>query len=355
MPTLFSRYRKYLGHKEQLPYYGLYEGNTPLIRSKFIGGQLGGNINLFFKQENVNPSYSFKDRGVSNAAAAARYKGRPGIVCCSAGNLGVSCAMYAARSNLKAVVLIPKLLANEEKIKRIQMYEASVIIVDGDIASGIKTAYEFSDKYNFDVVCYKNEFYCSGLKTIAYEICDEFARPPDIFCCGAGSGALMACVWRGFKEYYADGKIDKLPLMIGIQAAQGTGASKFVSGQPFISSTILNEVSISKDRSALIEGAVIARDESGGYISAVNDEQAISLYQLMAKKEAVIADISSCVSVAGLYKLKSDGVDFDNQLIVAVISGASDSSEILYSESHSMNRLKVIKPELSDLESELVL
>ena len=355
MPTLFSRYRKYLGHKEQLPYYGLYEGNTPLVRSKSLGGELGGNIDLFFKQENVNPSYSFKDRGVSNAVAAARYKGRPGIVCCSAGNLGISCAMYAARASLKAVVLIPKLFANEEKIKRIQMYEASVIIVDGDIASGIKMAYEFSDKYNFDVVSYKNEFYCSGLKTIAFEICEELGRAPDIFCCGAGSGALMGHVWRGFKEYYVEGKIDKLPLMIGIEAAQNQSASKYVSGQSFINSTILSEVSISKDQSAFIDEAIIARDESGGYISAVTDEQAISLYQLMTKKEAIIADISSCVSMAGLYKLKSDGVDFDNQLIVTVISGASDSSEILYSESRSMSRLKVIKPNLNDLESELVL
>lgn len=354
MPTLFARYRKYLGHKDQLPYHGMYEGNTPLVRSKALCEELGDNINLFFKQENVNPSYSFKDRGVSNAVAAARYNARPGIVCCSAGNLGISCAMYAARASIKAVVLIPKLFANEEKIKRIQMYDASVIIVDGDIASGIKMACEFSSKYNFDVVSHQNEYYCNGLKTIAFEICDQLGRAPDIFCSGVGSGALMGSAWRGFKEYYSDKKIDKLPLMIGIEAAAFSGNSKYGSGQSFLNSTILNEVSISRDENSVVEDALIARDESSGYISAVDDQQAIALYQLMTRREALIADISSCVSVAGLYKLKSDGVDFDNQLIVTVISGASDSSEILYSESR-LSRLKVIKPSLSDLESELVL
>lgn len=355
MPTLFARYRKYLGHRQQLPYHGLYEGNTPLVRSKALGDELGENINLFFKQENVNPSYSFKDRGVSNAVSAARYNGRPGIVCCSAGNLGVSCAMYAARSNIKAVVLIPKLFANEEKIKRIQLYGASVIIVDGDVESGIKMAYEFSARYNFDVISHKNDFYCNGLKTTAFEICDQLGRAPDIFCAGVGTGALMGYAWKGFKEYYADGKIDRLPVMIGIEAAANAGPTRYSSGQGFSGASILNEVSVSRDVNSVIDEAIIARDESCGYISAVNDEQAITVYQLMTKKEALIADISSCVSVAGLYKLKSDGVDLDGQLIVAVISGASDSSEIMYTEPHSLSRIKVIKPSLNDLESELVL
>jgi len=145
-----------------------------------------------------------------------------------------------------------------------------------------------------------------------------------------------------------------LPLMIGVEAAAFAGNSKYGSGQSFLNSTILNEVSISRDENSVVEDAFVARDESSGYISAVDDQQAIALYQLLTRREALISDISSCVSVAGLYKLKSDGVDFDNQLIVTVISGASDSSEILYSESR-LSRLKVIKPSLSDLESELVL
>ncbi len=355
MTSLFSRYRKYLGHKEQMPYYGMYEGCTPLLRSKFLAGDIGDNIDMFFKQENVNPSYSFKDRGVANAVSAARNNACPGIICCSAGNLGISCAMYAARANMKAVVLIPKLYANEEKIKRIQMYDASVIIIDGDIASGIKTAVDFSAKYNFGVISSNNSFYCMGLKTIAYEICDELGRAPDIFCCAVGSGALMGYAWIGFKEYYSVGRIDKLPLMIGINAARDPNISKYSAGQSFLTSTILNEVSILSEKNDIIDEALIARDESSGYISSVNDEQAISLYQLLTKKEALLSDISSCVAAAGLYKLKSGGVDFSDSLITVVASGASDSSEILYAESRSLSRLKVIKPVLNDLESELVI
>jgi len=354
MPTMFSKYRKYLNHADLMPSYGLCEGLTPLVRSKHIGMALGENINLFFKAESFNPSYSYKDRGVSNAVSFAVRAGKVGIACCSSGNLGISCAMYAARAALKAVVLIPKLYVNEEKIRRMQMYDATVIIVDGGISAGTEMAYQLAEKYNFEVISHKNVNYCTGLKTVAFETCDQLGRAPDIFCCGIGYGATMGYIWRGFKEYYSCGNISRLPVMIGIEAAADSNA-RYLSGHFYQHSTVLNEIGISAAGRDVLEDALIARDESSGYITSVNDEQTIAAYQLISKKEGILSDISSSVCVSGLYKLKSDGVDFDNMLIVSLLSGISDASEVMYSETHAISKIKVIKPNLEDLESELVI
>lgn len=353
MQTLFSKYRKNLNHGEQVPFYGLYEGMTPLVRSHHIAGELGENVNLFFKLESRNPSFSFKDRGVSNVISQARLAGKIGVICSTSGNLGVSCAMYAARARMKSVILIPKLFVNEEKIKRMQLHDAAIFVLDGDIFDGIKIGEEFAAKYNFELVSYNNQYYQQGLKTISFEVCDELGRVPDIFSCGIGHGTLMGSVWRGFKEYYSSSMAERLPVMMGFEACSSSSTKVSISKGYYHRSTILNEVSLGSKE--ILDDAVIARDESSGYISSVTDEQTLAVYQTLARKESIIADVSSCISVAGLYKLKADGVDFDNQTIVCVLSGTSDSSEILYVDLHGVSRLKVIKPFLSDLESELII
>lgn len=352
MQTMFSRYRKQLGHEEQVPYYGLFEGQTPLVRSRHIASELGENVNLFFKLETRNPSLSFKDRGVSNAVSNARRAGKIGVICSASGNLGVSCAMFAARARLKSVILIPKLFVNEEKIKRMELFDAGIIVIDGDILDGIAVAEEFASKYNFEVISHRNGFYKLGLRTMSFEICEELGKAPDIFACGIGHGTLMGAAWNGFKEYHAARRIDSLPVMMGFEAGAGQSARVSISKGYYHRSTILNEVSLGSKEP--LEEALIARDESSGYISTVTDEQTLAVYHTLARKESIIAEVSACVSVAGLYKLRADGVDFDGRTIVCVLSGTADSSELMYADLQGVGKLKVIKPSLGDLESEMM-
>jgi len=354
MQGIISKYNKFLSHPSQPYILGMREGITPLLRSRCIASELGGNIDLFFKLENRNPSFSFKDRGVSNCVALAFQEKKSGVICASAGNLGVSCAMYAARAGMKCVVLVPKLFANEEKIRRMELFDAGVFILDADIADGLTLAKEFAGLHNFEFVWHGNERYLAGLKTIAFEICDELGRPPEIFSCGVGQGALISACWYGFKEYYSSGVTPKLPVMMGFMAEEAAGAhSGPRTGKTMARASHLNEISMGQG--GISEAAVIARDESSGYIASVGDSQAAAVFGKMARNEAVLADVSSCVSVAGLYKLKADGVDFDNQTIVSIVAGAADSSEIADNGNLGVSHLKLIKPTVADLESEMVL
>lgn len=345
MYNIASKYAQYLDNNELTPVLGLGEGETPLVRSVFIGNELGYNVNLFFKLENQNPSFSFKDRGVVYAIAKAAERKKCGIICATAGNLGISAAMYSARAGMTCVVLIPKLLTNDEKIKRMELYGARVRIIDGTLNECLKLCEEVGETYGYEVLNYSNPDYLRGLNTISYEIADSLGKGPDIFSCGIGHGSLFGAAWNGFKEYYSAFKLEKLPVMFGFKGITGKNAG---------SSIMLSEINIIRDNDEIYDKALIARDESNGYIADVSDEQAAAVYRKLAAKESIIADISSCASAAGLYKLKADGVDFDNQTIVCVLSGFSDSTETVYINS-SLNSLKLFKPTINDLESELVI
>lgn len=350
MSLLISKYKEYLNQNSNVS-LGLFEGNTPLVRLKYLSEKLGSNIDLFVKNESLNPTNSFKDRGVLNAILKVISNNKNGVICCSSGNLGISLAVYAARAKLKSVVVIPKTLANEEKIYKMQILGTKVIILDGDIKEGFHLIKKIATNNNFEVISHKNLYYCLGLKTIAFEICEQLGKAPNVVCVPVSTGTLLGYIWQGFKEYFVEKKIDKLPIMIGI----GANILNTNNVQKNFNGSLLNEILISNNKDTIVDEAIIARDESSGYINFVSDDQVWNVYNSLVKNEGLFLEISSCVSIAGLFKLKSDGVDFNNQLIVTLACGIQNISEIMnYMPNNYFNNVKVLKPILTELESEIL-
>lgn len=351
MREIFSRYGKYLDLPFQPFFHGMCEGSTPLFRSRSIFSELGENVDLFFKLESRNPSLSFKDRGVSLASAIAFQEKKAGLVCVSSGNLGVSCALFSARTGMKCLILVPKLFADEEKIRAMEMFGANVFILDASPGECFPVAGEYSGRNNMEFIWHGNARYLAGLKTMAFEVCDELGRAPDVFSCGVGHGSLVSACWYGFKQYFAEGRIKKLPVMMGFMSEEAFSGGK--SRKAAAGTGYSGEIGIGLE--GICEGASIARDESSGYIAPIGDCQAQAVFEKLARREALPAAVQSCVCVAGLYKLKSDGVDFDNQTIVSVLDGAADASAMPGESGAPARHLKVIKPTVEDLESEMVI
>ncbi|MFQ5900818.1 MAG: threonine synthase [Thermodesulfobacteriota bacterium] len=294
------------------------EGNTPLIETKRLRDVIDKRIRLFLKYEGLNPTGSFKDRGMTLAVSKAVEAGAKAIICASTGNTSASAGAYAARAGIKAVVLIPEGKIAQGKLSQAIIHGAEVIQITGNFDDALNVVKEIADKYPVTMVNSLNPFRIEGQKTASFEVCNQLGGVPDYHFMPVGNAGNITAYWKGYKEFFEKGRIPSLPKMMGFQAE---GAAPIVRGHIIKApETIATAIRIGNP--ANWENAVKARDESKGAIEMVSDEEIINAYHLLAEMEGVFAEPASAASIAGLIKLsKRKGVFKDDDIIVCTLTG----------------------------------
>lgn len=300
---IINKYRDYLPVTEKTPIITLLEGNTPLIPSQSLSSMLGKGFEVFLKYEGLNPTGSFKDRGMTLAVSKAVEVGSKAVMCASTGNTSASAAAFAARSGIRCIVLIPKGAIALGKLAQALIHGAQVIAIDGNFDDALDLVKQITDQHPITLVNSLNPFRIEGQKTGSFEICDMLDDAPDFQCMPVGNAGNITAYWKGYKEYKQKGISTRLPMMCGFQAA---GSAPIVQGKPIKNpETIATAIRIGKPASW--QQAVAARDESGGLIDMVTDEEILKAYQILAAKEGVFVEPASAASVAGLIKLHEQG------------------------------------------------
>ncbi len=275
---LIEQYRNFLPVTEETPVVTLNEGNTPLIRASHINEVVQEEINLYFKYEGSNPSGSFKDRGMTLAISKAVEEKAKAVICASTGNTSASAAAYAAKANLGVLVLIPEGQIAMGKLAQAMIHGALVLQIDGNFDDALRIVKELVEKHHFSLVNSLNPFRIEGQKTAAFEVCDQLGKAPDYQVLPVGNAGNITAYWRGYREYREAGKVTDFPKMLGFQAA---GAAPIVNDQPVGDpDTVATAIRIGNPASW--KGAVAARDESGGIIEAVSDDEILKAYKFIA-------------------------------------------------------------------------
>jgi len=310
------KYTEFLPITPTTPKITLGEGDTPLQRSRRLEGEIGCG-ELYFKLEGYNPTHSFKDRGMVVAVAKALEAGSQAIICASTGNTSASAAAYGALCGLDTIVVIPKGNIALGKFVQAIAYGARIIQIEGNFDQALKIVRSLVEKHPVTLVNSLNPYRIEGQKTAAFEIIDELGDAPDYLFIPVGNAGNITAYWKGFKEYFQLGKAKRTPRMIGFEAE---GSAAIVRGQPIAEpKTIASAIRIGNPASW--QGAVKARDESGGVIDCVTDEEILHAYKLLATKEGIFGEPASAASVAGLIKLAKTH-DFSKERVVCVITGS---------------------------------
>lgn len=300
---IIDRYKRYLPVTKKTPLITLQEGNTPLLHAKKISDVLGSNFKVYLKYEGINPTGSFKDRGMTMAISKAKEEGARAVICASTGNTSASAAAYSAQANLKCIVVIPEGAIALGKLAQALIHNAKVIAVKGNFDDAFRVVREIALNYPVKLVNSINPYRIEGQKTASFEICDFLGTAPDFHCLPVGNAGNITAYWKGYKEYYSYKRIKSLPSMCGFQAK---GSAPIVKGYPIKEpKTIATAIKIGNPASW--EQAVAARNESKGLIEAVSDTQILSAYKFLAKEEGVFVEPASAASVAGLFMLKKCG------------------------------------------------
>ncbi|MCL5292122.1 MAG: threonine synthase [Actinobacteria bacterium] len=312
---LIGRYREYLPVSSSTPVITLLEGDTPLIPARALSTELG--LAVYLKYEGLNPTGSFKDRGMTLAISKAFEEGSTAVMCASTGNTSASAAAYAARAEMDCVVIIPGGRIALGKLSQALMHGAKVIAVDGNFDAALKIVRELTEIHPITLVNSLNPYRIEGQKTGAFEICDSLGRAPDYLAIPVGNAGNITAYWRGFREYCEKRKVEGRPKMIGFQAA---GAAPIVLGQPVENpETIATAIRIGNP--ARWKEAEAAAKDSGGAIDMVTDEEILDAYKFLASSEGVFCEPASAASVAGLRKFKKEGKIAEGSLVVCVLTG----------------------------------
>jgi threonine synthase len=313
---VLKRYRKYLPVTRKTPMITIGEGDTPLVRSQRLEKQVGC-AELHFKLEGCNPTGSFKDRGMVVAVAKAVESGSKALICASTGNTSASAAAYGAHCGLETIIVVPKGKIAMGKLAQAIVYGAKIVNIGGNFDQALQIVQELVKKHAVTLVNSVNPHRIEGQKTSSFEIIDVLGDAPDLHFIPVGNAGNITAYWKGYKEYHSIGKATHLPKMMGFQAE---GAAPIVRGHPIEHpETIATAIRIGNPASW--KGAVAARDESGGIIDCVSDDQILEAYSLLARKEGIFCEPASAASVAGLLKLARSGRDFSNQRIVCILTG----------------------------------
>jgi len=291
---LIEEYREFLPVTPESPVVTLLEGGTPLIRSAELSARTGANV--FLKYDGLNPTGSFKDRGMTMAISKAVEEGAKAVVCASTGNTSASAAAYAARAGLTCAVLIPDGYIALGKLAQALIHGARVLQIRGNFDEALEIVRQLGDHAPITVVNSINPHRIDGQKTAAFEIVDTLGDAPDVHCIPVGNAGNITAYWKGYLQYKAAGRSTKLPAMQGFQAA---GAAPLVLGHDVENPETL-ATAIRIGRPASKYGALAAAAESGGAIRAVTDEQILAAYKLLANAEGVFCEPASAASVAGL-------------------------------------------------------
>jgi threonine synthase len=308
-------YRDRLPIKDERAIVTLLEGGTPLIAARSLPSWIGRNVNVYFKFEGLNPTGSFKDRGMTVAVSRAMEEGSKALICASTGNTSASAAAYAARAGLRAFVLIPEGKIARGKLSQAMAAGSKVLQVAGNFDQALSIVRQISEKYPITMVNSLNPYRIQGQKTAAFEVCDILGRPPDIHCLPVGNAGNITAYWMGYSEYFKDGVIKYRPKMWGFQAE---GAAPIVRGEPVPNpETFATAIRIGNPASW--KSAVKARDESGGLIDAVSDDEIFEAYRFIAGSEGIFCEPASAAGVAGLRKHRNEVSD--GMVIVLTLTG----------------------------------
>ena len=317
-PRLVERYRRFLPITVATPPLTLGEGFTPLVHLLRFGQRIGM-ANLYAKVEGQNPTGSFKDRGMVVAVAKAVEEGATAIICASTGNTSASAAAYGAAAGLEVLVVLPKGQIAKGKLLQALVAGSRVVAVDGnfDDALGIVRDLAADDRHAVTLVNSVNPHRLEGQKTGAFEVCDDLGRAPDVLAIPVGNAGNISAYWAGFCDYRSAGIIAAAPRMFGFQAA---GAAPIVLGHAVAKpETVATAIRIGNPASWA--KATAARDESGGRIEAVTDDEILAAYRDIATDEGIFCEPSSAASLAGVRKLVGTGELDRNALTVCVLTG----------------------------------
>jgi threonine synthase len=351
---VIERYRKYLPVTDKTPVVTLLEGSTPLIYAHYLSKLLGKGLEVYLKYEGLNPTGSFKDRGMTLAISKAFEEGSKAVMCASTGNTSASAAAYAARAGIKCIVLIPSGAIALGKLSQALIHGATVLAVDGNFDAALGLVREITASYPITLVNSLNPYRIEGQKTASFEICDFLGDAPDFQVMPVGNAGNITAYWKGYKEYRDSNKSVKLPRMLGFQAA---GAAPIVKGHPISNpKTIATAIRIGNPASW--KQAEQARDESAGLIDTVSDKEIIEAYKLLAAKEGVFVEPASAASIAGLLKLAKSGFfrrrtqDTGHRTQIACIltgHGLKDPDRAI----KSIKKPKAVKPSLKAILKEI--
>ncbi|MGE5264950.1 MAG: threonine synthase [Acidobacteriota bacterium] len=314
MKGLLHSYRKYLPITSGTPPLSLGEGDTPLVAAPALSERTGAQI--FLKLEGCNPTGSFKDRGMVVAVAKAVEEKARAVICASTGNTAASAAAYSARAGLTCAVVIPSGKIALGKLSQALVHHARVLAIEGNFDRALKLVRELAEQGSITLVNSVNPYRIEGQKTGAFEIVDALGDAPDILALPVGNAGNITAYWRGFAEYRRAGKASQLPKMCGFQAA---GAAPIVNGAPVEEPhTIATAIRIGNPASW--RGAVAARDESGGLIASVTDDEILAAYRFLAEREGIFCEPASAAGVAGILKLAQER-RLHAERIVCVLTG----------------------------------
>src|SRR5437867_850575 len=314
---VIPRYREFLPVGPKTPDVDLHEGSTPLVPSRNIGRALGLS-NLYFKYEGLNPTGSFKDRDMVVAVAKALEAGSRVLMCASTGNTSASMAAYAARTGVRAIVVVPSGEVAINKLAQALMYGAKVVALKGNFDHALETVRDLTSRYPVALMNSVNPHRIEGQKTAAFEIVDALGDAPDYLVLPVGNAGNITAYWRGFREYQAAGRATRLPRMVG---AQAEGAAPIVNGSPVADpKTVASAIRIGNPASW--EGATSARDESGGMIAAVTDTEILAAQIRLASSEGLFAEPASAAPLALLFRLVRDRKIEREAVTVVVLTGS---------------------------------
>ena len=314
---LIERYREFLPLSASTPIVSLLEGYTPLVRVDRLAAKISDKITLYVKCEGMNPTGSFKDRGMTMAISKAVEAGSKATICASTGNTAASAAAYSARAGLVCAVILPKGEVALGKVSQSMMHGAKVIAVDGNFDDALRIVREITDNYPITLVNSLNPYRIEGQKTGAFEICDDLGHPPTYHAIPVGNAGNITAYWAGYKAYKEAGIIDRLPTVLGFQAAK---SAPIVEGRPIENpETIATAIRIGNPASW--KQAEAARDESGGVIEKVTDEEITEAQKLLASTEGVFCEPASAASVAGVIKKAKEGFFTTQCEIVCILTG----------------------------------
>lgn len=314
---LIERYRDFLPVTDKTPIVSLLEGYTPMIRLNRLARQISDKITLYAKFEGMNPTGSFKDRGMTMAMSKALEEGSRATICASTGNTAASAAAYSARAGLMCAVILPKGEVALGKVCQSMMHGAKVIAVDGNFDDALNIVKDITQKYPITLVNSLNPFRIEGQKTGAFEICDDLGHAPTFHAIPVGNAGNITAYWAGYKAYKDAGLIDGLPRVLGFQAAK---SAPIVEGHPIERpETVATAIRIGNPASW--KTAEAARDESGGLIEKVTDEEITEAQIMLASTEGVFCEPASAASVAGVIKKAKEGFFAEKCEIVCILTG----------------------------------
>ena len=314
-PGLIEAYREWLPVTEKTPVVTLQEGATPLIPINAIADRIGKEVKVYAKYDGLNPTGSFKDRGMTMAISKAKEKGCEAVICASTGNTSASAAAYAKRAGMRAFVLIPDGYVAHGKLAQALVYGAEVLAVNGNFDCALNIVQELAKTYPVTLVNSVNPFRLQGQKTASFEIIESLNEAPDWLCIPMGNAGNISAYWMGFEEYFKAGKSKKLPQMMGFQASGSAPLvlNKIINNPQTIATAIRIGNPVNKEK------ALIAKEKSNGKFLDVTDKEIITAYKLLGQEEGIFCEPASATSVAGLLKRKEEVPN--GATVVCVLTG----------------------------------